>query len=398
MNEINKPSQLIVIGNGFDLTAGLNSTYAAFFNWYFQIDEDETDEGSDENGNYSNEFNFWFNLFWRKGPKLTGANWSDIETEILDTLKLIDQNYDEYIKESNKGFKSESNNIVRKVVRKKAISLLILDEDDEFSEDKSILKQESSSMKYLKKQLFVKNIYDDLRSLEKQFVSFLENSKSFKYVENANQLIAELIIKEFIPRKGFGMACGEKDKFYEKRNDFIKNKSAITQVLSFNYTHETEDEKFVNADVYNNVHGTLEKKDIVFGIDAHEVAKNSLLLPFTKTYRIMANDLDGYRLDSNMKYIKFFGHGLAEADYSYFQTLFDSIDLYHGHTILIFYYTLYDSNWTNEIIEKQRQAVHNLIQRYGETLDNKDHGKNILHKLLMEGRLKVVELSTNFIE
>lgn len=30
-----------------------------------------------------------------------------------------------------------------------------------------------------------------------------------------------------------------------------------------------------------------------------------------------------------------------------------------------------------------------LLTTYGETLDNKDHGKNLMHKLLLEGRLEV---------
>ena len=28
-----------------------------------------------------------------------------------------------------------------------------------------------------------------------------------------------------------------------------------------------------------------------------------------------------------------------------------------------------------------------LLSSYGTTLDNKDHGKNLVHKLLLEGRL-----------
>lgn len=31
--------------------------------------------------------------------------------------------------------------------------------------------------------------------------------------------------------------------------------------------------------------------------------------------------------------------------------------------------------------------VTKLINRYGETLDNEDHGRNLLHKLILENRL-----------
>lgn len=30
-----------------------------------------------------------------------------------------------------------------------------------------------------------------------------------------------------------------------------------------------------------------------------------------------------------------------------------------------------------------------LLNSYGETPDNKDHGKNLIHKLLIEGRLSI---------
>ena len=33
-----------------------------------------------------------------------------------------------------------------------------------------------------------------------------------------------------------------------------------------------------------------------------------------------------------------------------------------------------------------------LLSAYGETMDNKDHGKNLIHKLILEGRLAIVEI------
>jgi hypothetical protein len=38
------------------------------------------------------------------------------------------------------------------------------------------------------------------------------------------------------------------------------------------------------------------------------------------------------------KMIKFYGHSLGEADYSYFQAIFDSVKLYGGGTRLVFYF------------------------------------------------------------
>lgn len=54
---------------------------------------------------------------------------------------------------------------------------------------------------------------------------------------------------------------------------------------------------------------------------------------------------------------------------------------------LYFYFTEFDEN--NE--DKQRtelfEKVFKLIRTYGETMTNKDHGKNLLHKLIIEVRL-----------
>lgn len=36
--------------------------------------------------------------------------------------------------------------------------------------------------------------------------------------------------------------------------------------------------------------------------------------------------------------------------------------------------------------------VTSLLSAYGETMENKDHGKNLVHKLILEGRLAVVSI------
>lgn len=83
--------------------------------------------------------------------------------------------------------------------------------------------------------------------------------------------------------------------------------------------------------------------------------------------------------------IKFYGHSLNEADYSYFQSIFDFYDLYANNNVsLVFYYSEG---------HEQNDAIYRLINSYGKTLANKDQGKNLMHKLLLENRLKIVELS-----
>ena len=67
------------------------------------------------------------------------------------------------------------------------------------------------------------------------------------------------------------------------------------------------------------------------------------------------------------------------------QSIFDYYDLYGNSKVsLIFYYS--------EGYE-QTDAIYRLINSYGKTLSNREQGKNLIHKLLLENRLKIVEVS-----
>lgn len=87
--------------------------------------------------------------------------------------------------------------------------------------------------------------------------------------------------------------------------------------------------------------------------------------------------------------IKFYGHSLGEADYSYFQAISDTVSLYEGRTKLVFFTKPYGDKSEDEVRYEMMGKVIALLNAYGGTLDNKDHGKNLIHKLLIEGRLQI---------
>lgn len=175
-----------------------------------------------------------------------------------------------------------------------------------------------------------------------------------------------------------------------------------TSVLDFNYT-SVNLSRLPDAAAHN-VHGSLEMGDIVIGVDGKEVADGSPALPFTKTYRLLALDPIEYRSlfrpagsADQTRLIKFYGHSLAAADYSYFQSIFDAVDLYGSNVSLGFYYSGYDDYSGREIPdddlrEIQYERVSHLLATYGETFDNDAHGHNLMHKLLLEGRLFIRRL------
>lgn len=168
-----------------------------------------------------------------------------------------------------------------------------------------------------------------------------------------------------------------------------------TQVLSFNYTPKISNDILI----YRNIHGSLKDKNIIFGIDASDNENGQgfdpYLVKFTKTSRILKltnNSISNIKEDWNSQYvdqITIYGHSLGEADYSYFQSIFDSVNLYQSFTKLIFAYSIYDSDKSEEIETTYETAVEKLMTRYGQSFTNQSHGRNLLHKLLLEGRIQI---------
>lgn len=172
-----------------------------------------------------------------------------------------------------------------------------------------------------------------------------------------------------------------------------------TTVLSFNYTDPGEISLRNRAvDEMVHVHGRL-GEGVVIGIDGTDCMDGPDVLRYTKTYRLLG--AKGSRPSSPVAYppsallggtetvaIKFCGHSLAKADYAYFQSMFDMVDLYGGTVTLCFYY----SDYCSEEEERTYGRVAKLLASYGKTMDNKDHGKNLIHKLLLENRLVISAL------
>lgn len=186
-------------------------------------------------------------------------------------------------------------------------------------------------------------------------------------------------------------------------------------VVSFNYTtpllESVDDEVMSSLYIEQNVHGTLPNSvpqrdllgnlnppiNIIFGIDGYEAPKGNRVQRFTKTARKLSlprqelpNRMRGRRMfdplyeGESIQAVKVYGHSLGEADYSYFHALFDQIDLYESDTVLYFLYSTGHKT--------SPEAVGDLLNRYGESLRPKAHGKNLLHKLMMEDRIRIANL------
>ena len=269
------------------------------------------------------------------------------------------------------------------------------------------------------------NIFPFIRDTSKIFklkmetiLGNIEKNEMYKYL-----LIAKAIIKDrknlsFLDfmmeqlnlfEKDFGNYIGSLEIKEENKNRLINifRTTCRKKIINFNYSiflqdliDRYKDIAFSEIEIPRrikpiesivNIHGDF--KNPIFGIDSHNSEEQ--FQNFTKTSRILNNDTVGnFELPKPEKLgtINFFGHSLSEADYSYFQSLFDYYDIYSSNIKLNFMYSEYDKNDLTRAKRETHNNVVKLMNNYGEKLENKDKGKNLLHKLLIENRIKLINV------
>lgn len=246
----------------------------------------------------------------------------------------------------------------------------------------------------------------------------IEKNEMYKYL-----LIAKVIIKDrknlnFLDfmmeqlnlfEKDFGNYIGSLELKEKNENRLINifRTTCRKKIINFNYSIFLQDlidrykdiafseieiaRRIKSIESIVNIHGDF--KNPIFGIDSHNSEEQ--FQNFTKTSRILNNDTVGnFELPKPEKLgtINFFGHSLSEADYSYFQSLFDYYDIYSSNIKLNFMYSEYDKNDLTRAKRETHNNVVKLMNNYGEKLENKDKGKNLLHKLLIENRIKLINV------
>lgn len=444
--------QLIIIGNGFDIHCGLKSKFSDYFDKNKPKNNSDkmffnraaSSLPSIKNSYFFKQQSFW-DIYFRLLSTIEIKDWADVEKQIIIFLTHGAKSYDlldlmslkflgriikpyesEYdfsrIKQSIGG---EMDSIKRKntsaawasisdVAEKlsicmdsktknnndglmsiqKAIYNYMIDTGDAISND---LCQKSLINTY--KAFLYDFLFKELQAFESNLKGYLNNlfkTENVVKVENNGSISSVSKSPE-----------GKITKYMKSFQDCLRkiSKNSYYNLLSFNYTYPIEiygvysggmgietvpNVRRINLDkcnCYTNIHGSLDK-DIIIGIDEKGIDENDILYRFTKTYRLFELDNKESCLDKNIKHIKFYGHSLAAADYSYFQSIFDFYDIYNSDVDLTFYYSDYDGNQRHVNVDR----VVKLIKAYGNTLDNKDHGKNLLHKMKLENRLLIKEL------
>ena len=370
-NEATK--QLLIIGNGFDLACGLKSKYNDFFYDLYKKNP--------QNYSITEKNNYWHKLFKGlvKFNEKSILGWTDIELQILTELMNVEflYNSDLFLNIEPQMSEDSIKAYISRFILTIADAFKYYDEDSVLNTF-VVLTQTLHEIDVFDKSSTFDKLKKDLKEFEKAFASYLNNElerNGDDYHFNSSRLFDKLLLQNHLSRH-----------YQYNRTDIDDN---TRQIISFNYTQPSL------HDSIRYIHGNLENKNIIFGIDYDSVSNlfNYHPLEFTKSYRILENKLNSkVSISSDIKNILFYGHGLGEADYSYFQSIFDTVDLYHGNAKLIFYWTQFGDQ--DQYIVQVENVVR-LIEKYGQTFTNKDHGRNLFTKLLLENRIIFVEINTN---
>lgn len=402
--------QLLILGNGFDLHCGLKSSYKDFFRseiLYAANGLKLLQPGVS---------GFWESLLleYYKAYDNQDYNWCDIERIIRDTLFLIC--FGKNNAELNQGIYFQASLYVRN-----NHATLHLEEFNDieifiFNYCVRFISANGGESKDNIEPLIIE-LLKELHNLENRFCKYLKNcivnpdnkiEINLNYFNNALILLILLtghrlnnnkyLVEEEIQTSYLSSERSNKRKEYSLSKSF-PNLSNV-HILNFNYTALFNLLNIESLCVYNNVHGKLcnencsfpcQSSNIIFGVDDRVIQAynvNSALRLFSKTYRKMSDTSSPTNIlptnDGTPIVIKFYGHSLSEADYSYFQSIFDYYNLYGNSNISLMFY--YSKGF------EQNDAIYKLINAYGQTLSNQDQGKNLMHKLLLENRLKIVEI------
>lgn len=392
--------KLIILGNGFDLASGLKSSYYDFF---LQRISPKFMEYFDYSYNFfkekfsSSNNRYWFNTFLNVreyDPRLRPVGKSILDSnfnthkiyEILQTSNLTFWDLIFYFSKNHKLLESyDWQDVERRMLE-------FLDTPENRMEVPS-LKQINYLTKGLSgniatllclhlayylpkrekeysKENLIDYLYDELILFEKDFSKYINSISDESYQEVAKEKILKISGKSL-------SNCEDK-------------------IFSFNYTDPFS---MYGLDIVN-VHGKAETNTILFGIDQEVISPESQGYRFTKTFRQMTETKLAKNYEDNIlpdkihiEEIAFFGHSLSALDYSYFQTIFDYYDLYNSSVKLVFYYEKYGNKTAKDMELDLADKISRMLYAYSPSIDNPKKGGNLQHKLLLEKRLIIEEIS-----
>ena len=366
-------NKLFIIGNGFDLQAGFHSNFSDFF---FKNEIAKVKKWINSNCSSSiDEVNFisllLFNTFYRENMYYPDSRGRAIHCEFQESFKKTFG-----IKKNPKNW-MDVEGFIYVLLKSNGIKNLIdcFDRIYKFknSTDTFCIRYEDCIPSYFRKSLkhtnsisktFYTFLFEELKRFEKRFIDYLSNELKDNYQYK-----------------------------YRSIELFNSLKTGAEQgiIINFNYTFIETFSSFKDF----NIHGSL-SKDIIIGVN-DDTSLNEEVIPFTKTFRKLISEDNTKILTKPIDEIIIYGHSLGWQDYAYFQSIFDYYDIYNSSILVKLIYSdnflIINNGYLSSLKEQHRiemsKKLFELMKAYGKTLNNKDNGQNLIHKMILEGRLKI---------
>ncbi|MBF2394634.1 hypothetical protein IA831_13925 [Listeria marthii] len=410
MFNIGEPKEetgLIILGNGLDINSSLPSKFIDYYQFRclslgLEINSDNNLKDSNSiqmemmkplypreyainniiaivgDDKLKDNITFW-DLVLIYSEKLTGQeNWCNIEWKILYVMEKLKIHLNKNLEELFQRLTNDEIAMSGEIQRKGIYELI-----SELGDERKIYTWFAAFIKEIRE-----SDYDDI-TIERFLLLELN-----KYEHAFSEYIKESMENNAL--------------YLEERSKNIKGLiSGIPylnkiNIMNFNFSSDVLanlTDVSVEKGIEVNVHGEAEENKVIFGVDAKSIDNIEQMnfgYDLTKTSRKLAMKTEWAIsvLDETVVHVIFYGHSLSEADYAYFQSIFDYLDIYDKPIMLYFYYTNYmkETGDFETVRRNQTYAVRKLIEEYGSTFDNEAKGKNLLHKLLLEERISVLEL------
>ena len=445
------PDVLLVLGNGFDRQCDLKSSYYEFFSYILKKNEGNEKQENvifNEYLNYikhcSSSFNI--NYFTQSYNRKRNIEDLNIWSKIFLYNKLLNKKDWNFIENQISQEITENSDDLN-IFSKLALGLLIKHlgcnrnlrltcNGKDYTEFENIYNVLSSNLyfKIISDQTgnIVNNniliVLEDIRkSITEEIGDMLYNLEFLKKmlnieildIEGINELlncVAEILLEQlkevecdfimYLFNEVNTNNCYEDNSKilanYLLKDDKISSENINCNILSFNYTEPWGEklnfrDNHLHVNLFKNIHSTLKNKSIIFGIDENMIDSKSEGYKFTKGSRIMEmNTIEENKstpikviLDKSVNRVVFYGHSLSDADYGYFQLIFDEYKE-NENLIFEFCYSVFEGTTKQNEIIKLREGISRIFGRYEKENDEK---KYTLKNLNLNNRIKFREIS-----
>lgn len=432
--------QLIVLGNGFDLACGLKSSYNDFFLDRFNklfgdsnFKPTNIDDENFQNKLYKKRVVIWLDTNHLSNPRIPpkptlgykitrpdyfeefSKNWTN-DKQTLTRWDVIFLFAELCLDKKVSAYKwQDIESIILEVIS------IALDFQNKYSLKLNYASTVSIGRSGIPgEQLFKELIYNisftGELSIEKTAAELLSELEKFE------SAFANFITQQYELEPSSNYTSKAKDLLERLSRCYggflTQDAPSEVDVLSFNYSLDKRFLDILNdirIETWSNIHGIASFDDPnvrniskdkaenigdglipapIFGVDNHNIDDNDdWRIIFTKPYRVIENGVNEIRKSNgyaNTDKITIYGHSLGQADYSYFETIFDENNLYNSNTEIEYFY--YAGEDPLEKVKNRKNAtktLYNLLTDYGKTLSDR-HGNNIINKLNIENRLTIV--------